>query len=333
MLPRVLLLAGTMLLVLTGCGGEEIPEPTPLASLTPTTTIHPEFKADQEPSKAALAFVPSTARVMTVTDFDTVRVQLGVPDLTSDDLMSDRSEFWRRAEQEAVLLTDGLLREDNSTFMLDYDFTQDDVDWEAHFTGPEGNGYVLALRPDLDLSGVRRAVEDGVGPLAGAELLAEDHLVVSGVAEPDEQVWANEPALDGLVGQGAASTYVRMGCLPVQEALGADVTQEDLDQLQRTTPLSVLDDLPAFVVNYGDHVATIRVEEFRDDLFSRLDVGRDWPRSEFTSAFRQPVADPMTGRMGYTVVRPPLAAALTLLEELPFGICNSVDPIAEPTGL
>ena len=43
-----------------------------------------------------------------------------------------------------------MLRADNTELMLDYGFTQDDVDWEAHFTGPEGNGFVLGVpaRPD-----------------------------------------------------------------------------------------------------------------------------------------------------------------------------------------
>jgi hypothetical protein len=45
------------------------------------------------------------------------------------------------------------------------------------------------------------------------------------------------------------------------------------------------------------------------------------------------VGDPGTGRIGYDVPRPGAAAALTLLEELPFAVCNEVSPVAEPTGL
>jgi hypothetical protein len=320
-------------LVLAGCGGDEVPEPTPLASLTPTTTEHPAYDPQAEPAEAVLGMVPSTATTLTVTDFDTVRVQLGVPDLTSEDLMSDRSEFWARAAEEAALLTDGMLREDSSTLMLDYGFTQDDVDWEAHFTGPDGNGFVLALRPDLDLSGVTRAVQDGVGPLGGAEVVAADHLVVSGTAAEDEQVWANEPSLDGLFEAPAAATYARRGCIPVTEALGPDATAEDLRKVEQAHPLSILDDLPAFTLAFGDHLATVRTEPNRNDLFSRLDVGRDWPDPEFAAAFRNAVADPTTGRIGYELPRPPEAAALALLEELPFAICNDAVPIAEPTGL
>ena len=49
-------------------------------------------------------------------------------------------------------------------------FTQDDVDWEARFTGDDGPGFVIGLRPDLPLDGVRRAVADGVGPLRGSTM-------------------------------------------------------------------------------------------------------------------------------------------------------------------
>ena len=157
-------------------------------------------------------------------------------------------------------------------------------------------------------------------------MLAEDHLVVSGVAEEGEQVWANEPTLDGLFGHAAASTYARRGCIPVHEALGPDADDEDLQALQRAHPLSVLDDLPAFAVDFGDHLATVRMAKNRDDLFARLDVGRDWPMPTFGAAFQGAVGDPRTGRIGYAVPHPPRAAALALLEELPFGICNEADP-------
>ncbi len=189
---------------------------------------------------------------------------------------------------------------------------------------PIGNG------DDLDFDA---AVEDGVGPLGGAEVIAVDHLVVSGTADEDEQVWANEPSLDGLFEAPAAATYARRGCIPVTEALGPDATAEDLQKVEQAHPLSILDDLPAFTVAFGDHLATVRTEPNRNDLFSRLDVGRDWPDPEFGAAFRNAVADPTTGRIGYEIPRPPDAAALALLEELPFAICNDAVPIPEPTGL
>ncbi len=166
---------------------------------------------------------------MTITDLDAIRARLGVPDLTSEDLMTDRQAFWDRAEREAVLLTDGLLRADNSELWLDYDVTEDDVDWEVRFSGPDGGGYVLGFRPDQDMSRVQAAVDAGVGPLDGATVWPDLHLLTYGVAEEGDPVWASDPDLVDLVPDPAESTYLRQGCIPFAEALGTDATFEDQD--------------------------------------------------------------------------------------------------------
>ena len=141
-----------------------------------------------------------------MTDFDRVRARLGVPDMTSADLMTDRSRFWEQAPGAAVLLHEGRLRDQNSLFELDYGFTQDDVDWELGFTGNNTSGFVLGFRPDLDLAPVRQAVADGAGPLAGATVLAEEHLLVVGDAAPTAaQSWADEPWAAAVVAQPADS--------------------------------------------------------------------------------------------------------------------------------
>jgi hypothetical protein len=324
----------TTTLALAGCG-RDIPPPDaqPAPVHSPTTTAHPLFDAGLEPAEAALAMVPGSATTVTVTDYDEIRSDLGVPELTSDDPVSDRSDFWERARSEAPLLGEGILRADNSEFMLDYGFTQDDVDWEAHFTGPDGDGYVVAFRPDLDLAPVARAVEAGAGPLDGARVIEDDHLVVAGVAEEGVGVWATDPTWDGLVGEPAQATYLRRGCVPLSDALGPDAGAEEQQELLTRHPVTNLDTLAGFTVAFGEHNATVWMEPNRDDLFDRLDLGRDWPVPGFESAFRSGVGDPGTGRIGYDVPRPAAAAALTLLEELPFAVCNEVTPIPEPTGL
>ena len=248
--------------------------------------------------------------------------------------MAERSDFWDRAGRDAVLLTDGMLRADNSELMLDYGFTQDDVDWEAHFTGPEGNGFVLRFRPDLPLAGVTRAVRGGVGPLAGARVLAEDHLVVSGTAA------------DGRAGVGE-----RAGLGPaVRRARGSDVRPARLHPGRRRARRR-----PPTPSAWPPSTPRIRCTSSTTCRRSRSGSATTWPRCGSrrtartcspgsTSAglagrrtsrqtFVDPVADPTTGRIGYHLPRPAAAASLTLLEELPFAICNELPPLEEPTGL
>lgn len=322
-------------LAVAGCG--HVPPPDvertgPPARLAGT----PSYDAGLEPAAAVLPLVPATATTLTVTDLDEVRAQLGVPELTSADLMADRSDFWRRAETEAPLLAQGLLRDDASELMLDYGFTEDDVDWEAHFTGPDGNGYVLGFRDDLDMAEVARAVRDGVGPLGGAAVDAAEHLVVSGTATDPARSWATDASLVDLVTAPAEATYVRRGCIPLADALGPDATQEDQDAVLAAHDVTALDPLYGFAVAFGDHLATVRMEPGRADLFDRLHLADDWPTTgspAFADGFVTGVGDPATGRIGYDVPNPPMAARLALLETLPFGVCDEVAPIPEPSGM
>ena len=320
---------------LAGCGEMPAPDVEPAAPPSRLAGT-PAYDPHLEPAAAVLPYVPQDATTLSVTDLDEVRRQLGAPNLTGADLMSDRAEFWRRAESEAPLLAEGLLRADTSELMLDHGFTQDDVDWEAHFTGGEASGWVLAFRPDLDMAAVAGAVRAGVGGLAGATVRPAQHLVVSGVAPDGVASWATDPAVAGLVGERAEATYVRRGCVALEEALGPDASAEDQRAVLARHDVRDLDDLPGFAVSFGDHVATVRLGPDRADLFDRLHLGDDWPAPDvpaFGDGFTRGVGDPGTGRIGYHVPRPPLAARLVLTESLPFAVCNEVTPIAEPTGL
>ncbi len=321
--------------LLAGCS--DVPPPdVPDTGPPPRLSGTPSYSPRQEAAAAVLPFVPESATTLTVTDLDAVRAQLGVPELTSADLMSDRADFWRRAETEAPLLAQGLLRDDNSELMLDYGFTQDDVDLEAHFTGADGNGYVLGFRDDLDMAAVARAVRDGVGPLVGAKVLGADHLVVSGGASDPVHSWATDATVVDLVDAPAEATYVHRGCLPFNEALGPDATAEDQRAVLAGHDVARFDRLDAFALAFGDHLATARLGPDRADLFERLHLGDDWPATQtpaFGDGFGQGVGDPAAGRIGYVVARPPIAARLALLGTLPFAVCNEVEPIAEPTGL
>lgn len=334
----VALVLGLALVLVLRSGDDETtataPEPTAsptlsVAPLTPRTALRPEV--------AALALVPASAEHVTITDLDAIRARLGVPDLTSQDLMTDRQAFWDRAERQAVLLTDGLLRADNSELWLDFDVTEDDVDWEARFSGPQGGGYVLGFRPDQDMAKVQAAVDAGVGPLDGATVWPDLHLLTAGVAGEGEPVWASDPALVGLVREPAESTYLRRGCIPFADALGPDATVEDQDAVLAHHDVAALDDLPAVAISFGDDVATAWFAPGRDDLFDRADLLGDWPTTGplgFGDGFADDTAvDPSTGRIGLHVTNPVAAANLTLTDLLPFGVCPDVTPMDEPTGL
>ena len=230
----------------------------------------------------ALSVVPLEATTVTVTDWDAIRARLGVPDLTSQDLMSDRRDFWLQAESPqggAVLLTDGLLREDNSTLMLDHDVTQDDVDWEARWTGPDGPGYALRMRPDQDMASLQDAVDAEVGPLAGATVLAEYHLVVEGVGEGAE-VWATDPLVATLTGepdQPVETAYLRRGCVPFEEALGPDASFEDQDAVLADHDIRDFEPLAGVALTYADTTATAWLGPDRTDLGARAALLDAWP--------------------------------------------------------
>jgi hypothetical protein len=337
-----LLAALVVAFVLTSCGStpqRTAPDPEP--SATPTIPANLRVPPGQPVSdpRRVLALVPEDAEVLTITDFDAVRARFGVDDLSSDDLMTDRSAFWEQASRESVLLTDGLLREDGSRFMLDHGFTQDDVDWEARFTGPGGAGYVVAFRPGLDMARVRGALKDKQlrKTLAGAEVLAGEHLLVKGVAEAGAPVWAMDADLAALTEVGAESTYLQKSCVPVRTALGPDATFEDQDALVARQDPTFLRPLDGFSVSFSDRVATARLGLDRIDLHDRADLTEVWPETgpvDFGDAFEGlAVADPPTGRIGLQVADPAAAAGLTLAERLPFAVCNEVEPFEEPTGL
>jgi hypothetical protein len=312
-------------LAVTGCSGDAKPGPRPAGSHTPE--LAPAFEKRAEPAQAVLSLVPQSADVITVTDWDEIRVQLGQPELTSESLVTDRTTFWERESKEAPALAEGMLRADDATYLLDYGFTKDDVDWEAHWDGP---GYALKLRNDLDLASVRLAIRQGVGAIADGRIVEADHLVVHGPSDVD--TWANEDGWDDLVSAPAEATYLRRGCIPLDEALGPDGTQQDVDAIEALKVVPDLDELPGFAVGFGDHNATVRVEPGRLDDFDRVHLANDWPVPDFNQAFKQGVADPSSGRLGYEVPNPPKAAAVTLLGELPFAVCNEITPIPVPTG-
>ena len=132
-----MLVATALALVLTGCSDDGDPDEAPSLDETPTSI--PSYDATAEANQAVLSLVPTEAVDLTVTDFDQIRLQLGVPDLTGSDPKRFRDAFWRDAETQAPLLLGGMLRDVDEQLERDYGWSQDDVAWEAHFGDPRAS--------------------------------------------------------------------------------------------------------------------------------------------------------------------------------------------------
>lgn len=351
-MPRAsIALSATVLLLLAGCAGGE---PEAADSARPTadpevTTATPGPPAGGELSAYGLALLaaPVEATHVTITDYDAIRARLGVPDLSSQDLMTDRLEFWRAAEASSVLLTDGLLREENSRYDLTYDFTQDDVDAEVRWTGPGTSGFLLALRPDLDLDLVQTAIDEDAPELGGALLDRATATVRSG--DPGGAVWAtsSHSATARVADVAAESLIVRTGCVPFNDALGVDATVEDQEALLAAHDVEGLLDVEAVAIAFTGQSASVRLAypvglggaEVQADLEARIALAQDWPTTEsigFSDGFGEGVVDGVDGEIGelsYAVTNPNAAAALALADLVPLGVCNQVEWLEEPTGL
>lgn len=285
------------LVALTACSGQPEPRaPEPAVASAPPVT----YDGSGEPSAAVLALVPEPATTVLVTDFDEVRAELGMDSVTSASAPPDRADFWEAADAGAPLLTRGRLRPVDERLTQEFGFGAADVAWEATFSGG-ASGWVLRLRDTVDMSDVRRAVEAGVGPLAGGSVRAEDRLVVSGVAAPDQPNWAGLPELESLVGHKASATYIERGCLPGDAGT------------VRLQPLA------AYSVAFSSTLATARLGQARTDLFDRLALVGELPLVD--QALTDGVADPSTGRIGFHLVDPVRAADLALRRQLPFAVC------------
>jgi hypothetical protein len=264
--------------------------------------VTPTFDGSLEPAAAVLALVPDAVATLTVTDFEQVRLQMGLPDLTTEDERADRDAFWARAEAERPLLSTGMLRPIEPKLKQDFGLSQLDVDWEAHLFDDAGTevGFVLAFREGTDMTAVARAVDAGFVALQGATVDASRGLVTSGTTDDGDESWAAEESVRALVGLPANATYVARGCVDETGAV-------DVDELQ------------AYSVQFEGTLATARLGEDRMDLFTRMRMGEGVP--EFEAAYDGGVADPLTGRIGYVMTDPAAAASLAMAGRLPFAAC------------
>jgi hypothetical protein len=296
---RVAVLTGVLLMV-SGCARDE-PEFLPPVE-EPVEAFSTTFDGSLEPAAAVLPLVPEDVDTVMVTDFEQVLLQMGLPDLSTDDTRADRDAFWARAEAERPLLSTGMLRPIEPKLEKDQGLTQLDVSWEAHFYDAAGaeTGYVLAFREGTDMTAVADAVAAGFQVLQGATVDAELGLLTSGVAPDGEESWAVDAEARALVGLPANATYLSRGCVDQELAAG-------------------LDELEAFSVQFEGTLATARLGEEREDLFTRMRLSDEVP--EFEAVYDGGVADPLTGRIGYVMTDPAAAADLAIAGKLPFATC------------
>ncbi|MAS56160.1 MAG: hypothetical protein CMJ44_16335 [Pimelobacter sp.] len=319
-----MLLASALLLAACSDEAEPIPQ-TPLDE----PLAAPVYDAGLEPAEAAMALIPEDSTVLVVMDFDQLRLQLEQSGLTSESKARARKKFWRTAERESMLFSPGLLRSEDKRLRKKYGFTQDDVSWEARFDVPTSSlgtaseGWVLKLRDDLDLDGVRRAVEAGEGPLGGAVVDTTNSLVTLGSTTDPGASWAADPDRIALVGPTASATYVDTACVPYDVAF-ADGDEADLAPAP-AGDLDDLDDLGFFSVSYGTELVTVRLGLARNDVFDRARLPDVLPRTDpdFALGYLDPVADPGGGRIGYRLGDPDVAERLAQQRRLPFAVCGS----------
>lgn len=286
----------------------------------PTRAVITEYDATLEPSSAVLTLVPAEATSLVVTDFDQLRLSLGFGAFDAETPEQDRARFWRRLPRTAAL-SKGMLRPVEDRLRGDFGFGPDDVLWEATYSGPEA-GWVIAFRDDVDMEAVRRAVRAGVGPLDEAVVDVERHLVTSAEPPDSDASWGADEALARLTGQVAVATYVQRGCLEFDTVFGAGV--EAQLAAAPADALGDLDPLDAFAFALGSNLATAQLGPERSDAFERLRLADVMPRTnpEFAEAMTQGVADPSSGRIGYTLSDPAAAAQLTTARQLPFAVCE-----------
>lgn len=304
---------------LTGCSSD--PKPVYQEETAPQSVVT-EYDASLEPSAAVLALVPAEATSLTVTDFDQLRLVLGYGSLGGESSQGERDAFWRKAPKSSTLSL-GLLASADARLRADFGIGRDDVAWEATYDG-EASGWVLAFHDAVPMAAVQRAVRAGVGPLDGAVVDVDRHLVTSAEPPASDDSWGATEGMLGLVGREAISTFVDRSCLDFDSVFGDGMEAQLADAPKAA--LRALDELDAYSVALGAELVTVQLGPERGDAFERVRLAEVMPPTvpDFGLVMTRGVADPSTGRLGYTLGDPAAAAALTKARKLPFAVCRSL---------
>lgn len=317
----------------------------------------PAGEPDPGPAAAAMVLAPGDTAYLTLTDWARIKERLGASDLTSESIQTDRIEFWRGVGGSTVLLTDGVLRAENSRLGIRYAVTQDDALWEVRWTdrGQERlQGLALRLREDVDLSGLEQAVADEVTGLEGATVMPGQHLLLRDAAE-GAVLGAAPSVAAGLTGD-AETELVVPGCLSWPTALGVDATVQEQEAVVSGAAIEDLLDPAAWGMAFTGREATVTVvypegtgtQDASADAAARLALAEAWPTTEsigWADAFGLPPG--LTGEgyavserggqvvatLDYRVVNTMAAATVALAGMVPHAVCANIDWLAEPTGL
>lgn len=313
------LVCATLVTGFAACSDD--PEPVYQDDTAPQAVVR-EYDASLEPSAAVLSLVPAGATSLTVTDFDQLRLVLGFGSLDSASPPEERETFWRRAGRTATLSL-GLLRDVDEQLRADFGFSRDDVAWEASWEG-EQSGWALAFHDSVPMRAVQRAVRAGVGPLRGAVVDADRHLVTSARPPAGDQSWGAVPEMAALTGREAISTFVDRSCRDFDDVFG-DGMEASLAKAPKAA-LRAIDELEAWSVALGAELVTVQLGPDRGDAFDRVRLADVMPRTDpdFGTVMDRGVADPSSGRLGYTLRDPRGAAELTKARQLPFAVCRSL---------
>jgi len=326
---------------------------------------------------AVLAIVPAAAETVTFTDLAAVKERLGYDGVTSESPTSERFAFWEAVRADASVFNGTRLYDDSSELALDYGWTGEDVVWEVDFSAPEtgclesmicdrATGYAVAFRDDLSMRTVLQSLQDnGFRPSETAHLwLAPD-----GEKEPFGDVVVI-PELNALAGgsamgvtrisdvtEGAPSALADLvplvtglgpvesayldvtGCVPLDQALGPDATEDDVTAYFKKNDPSGLAEVERYAVGTtgrGQAVAFAETstEPTAEQLRSRALVLDGWPSLQagvalvdVASAEVEGTAEPAPGeRTSFDVADSATFRAMVLTDDAPWALCPTRPP-------
>ena len=354
-----------VLAALAGCGGD--PERPRVFSPVPTgCTVRrgrPDPRAEATPSTRgpaqsvpdgvlgeALRHVPDEAAVATVTDFDRVRARLGVPDLTSADLMTDRFRFWEQTPARPSCSTRagcGTRTPCSSSTTASARTTWTGSSVSRGTTPPascsaSGPTWTWARCARRSRTGPDRSPGRPSWPRSTCSSLATPH-------RRPRRAWADESWAAAAGAQPADSYYLRSGrgaCIPLEDTLGGEATVEDQERVLDRADVRSLDRIDAVALAFTGPATALALLSYaappaQDEVNRRAALGDAWPGSDdsaayadgFTSATALPVTGDPVGVIRLGVRNPRAAAAVTFGDLLPFAVCDDVRLLPEPTGL